>query len=146
MEVTTSSPSRQAIPTATTAAKVLYNTSQPYETSHYDPYYSLYEDDVELYRDAGWYSTMSRITQMSALIILTEYNQNYNSHNHYQQTPQQTYRSSSTQAYQSTPSQETPKRGNSVYVQNSYTQEDYRHPSLQDYTENNYNVKVIQIT
>lgn len=62
MEVTTNSPSRQAIPTATTAAKVLYNSSQPYETSHYDPYYSLYEDDVELYRDAGSYFEKSTKT------------------------------------------------------------------------------------
>lgn len=77
----------------------------------------------------------------STFSIFSEYNQNYNNHNHYQ-SPQQTYRSSSTQSYQSTPAQEIPKRGNSVYIQNNYSQEDYRHPSLQDYTENNsYNVK-----
>lgn len=140
MEVTTSA---SVVPTATTASKVLYNSSQPYETSHYDPYYSLYEDDVELYRDAGK-SVPKGAKSVESFINFAhpEYNQNYNNHNNYQ-TPQQTYRSSSTQAYQSTPSQET-KRGNSVYIQNSYAQEDYRHPSLQDYADNNsYNVKVL---
>lgn len=52
--MTTSATAHQSVvPTASTASKISYNTSQPYETSNYDPYYSIYEDDVELYRDNG---------------------------------------------------------------------------------------------
>lgn len=41
---------QQSVSTAT--ARTLYNSSR-YEPNRYDPYYALYDDDAELYRDVG---------------------------------------------------------------------------------------------
>lgn len=41
---------QQSVSTAT--ARTLYNSSR-YEPNHYDPYYALYDEDSELYRDVG---------------------------------------------------------------------------------------------
>lgn len=50
--------SAAAQPTAATSSQTarasVYNNSQ-YNNNHYEPYYALYDDDVELYRDAGKY-------------------------------------------------------------------------------------------
>lgn len=39
--------------------RALYNTTsaQNYDQNQYDPYYALYDDDVELYRDVGKYQS-----------------------------------------------------------------------------------------
>lgn len=114
VEVTSVGPSQQPS-VATATAKALYNGSQHYDPAHYDPYYSLYEDDVELYRDV-------------------DYTQHYNNNG---QT-QQTYRGTPAPAIQASAAPEEPKRGNSAYIQNSYaTQDVYQQPSVPDYNEDN---------
>lgn len=50
VEVTSAAPAAQP---STATARTYYNSSKHYEPVHYDPYYALYEDDVELYKDVG---------------------------------------------------------------------------------------------
>lgn len=38
---------------STAAPKTSYNNSNHYSSSSYDPYYALYDDDVDLYKDVG---------------------------------------------------------------------------------------------
>nr|XP_015837856.1 PREDICTED: chitin deacetylase 5 isoform X3 [Tribolium castaneum] len=110
-----------AISTATATARALYNSSQ-YNSNNYDPYYALYDDDVELYRD-------------------DDYSQQYNNNNNnaaQSQTPH--YRRTPSPAIQST-QEEAPKRGNSGYIQNNYN--NYQPNSNSDYNDDNsYNSQV----
>lgn len=41
------------------SGRALYNGSQHYNPQQFDPYYAIYDDDVELYKDAGSYTTNS---------------------------------------------------------------------------------------
>lgn len=43
---------------STAAPKVVYNSSH-YDSSRYDPYYALYDDDVDLYKDVGKISLLT---------------------------------------------------------------------------------------
>lgn len=52
VEQSSIAPVQAPISTATATARTLYNSTQ-YNNNNYDPYYALYDDDVELYRDAG---------------------------------------------------------------------------------------------
>ncbi|XP_017776467.1 PREDICTED: mucin-5AC isoform X2 [Nicrophorus vespilloides] len=129
VEVTSVGPSQQpSIATATTRA--LYNGSQHYDPAHYDPYYSLYEDDVELYRDVDYSQHYNN-------------NNNNNNHNH----GHQSFRGTPAPAAQPSPTPEEPKRGNAAYI-NSYTTQDvYQQPSVPDYNEDNsYNSQVDEQT
>jgi len=38
---------------AVPASPNVYNSSQRYIPTQYDPYYNIYDEDVEIYRDAG---------------------------------------------------------------------------------------------
>ncbi|KAJ3639696.1 hypothetical protein Zmor_003040 [Zophobas morio] len=113
-----------SISTATATARSLYNSSQ--YNNNYDPYYTLYDDDVELYRDV-------------------DYSQQYNNNNNaaQSQSQQQSYRRTPSPAVQST-QEEPPKRGHSAYIQNNYSAQDIYQPSTgADYNEDNsYNSQV----
>ncbi|XP_018569306.1 uncharacterized protein LOC108909440 isoform X2 [Anoplophora glabripennis] len=108
-------PAQPSIATATATARNLYNSSQ-YTSNHYDPYYALYDDDVELYRDV-------------------DYSQhNYNNAPRAQTT---SYRGTPAPVVQSTSTrEEPPKRGNSVYL-NNYSQDIYQQSTGADYADDN---------
>lgn len=54
MEPTVSaSPTYQSTKQQISGGRALYNGTQQYDPQQYDPYYALYDDDVELYKDAG---------------------------------------------------------------------------------------------
>jgi hypothetical protein len=38
---------------AVPASPSVYNNSQHYNPTQYDPYYNIYDEDVEIYRDVG---------------------------------------------------------------------------------------------
>jgi len=107
VEITTQPPT-----VATATARNHYNGSH-FDTSNYDPYYSLYEDDVELYRDV-------------------DYAQQYNINNNAQ--TQQTYRGTPAPTIPVPATQEEPKRDNSY---NYNTQNVYQQPAVSDYNEDN---------
>jgi len=107
VEITTQPPT-----VATATARNHYNGSH-FDTSNYDPYYSLYEDDVELYRDV-------------------DYAQQYNINNNAQ--TQQTYRGTPAPTIPVPATQEEPKRDNSY---NYNTQDVYQQPAVSDYNEDN---------
>lgn len=58
---------QQSVSTAT--ARTLYNSSR-YEPNRYDPYYALYDDDAELYRDVGKSLCMGQYVRCLWKIIL----------------------------------------------------------------------------
>ncbi|XP_030748310.1 uncharacterized protein LOC115876616 isoform X2 [Sitophilus oryzae] len=104
--------------TTTATARSIYNTSQYNHVNHndnrYDPYYALYDDDVELYKDVDY-------TPQS----------NYNSQSS-KTTSANVYRGSTSAARE-----EPSKRGNVAY--NSVSQDIYQQPStVSDYSENAY--------
>jgi hypothetical protein len=76
-----------------------------------------------------------------------DYSQHYNNNNNnnaaQSQTPQQSYRRTPSPVVQTT-QEEAPKRGNSAYIQNSYSGQDIYQPSTSsDYNEDNsYNSQV----
>ncbi|XP_025831497.1 uncharacterized protein LOC108739790 [Agrilus planipennis] len=117
------SPPPRKIVTTATPARISYNESQSYN-SKYDPYYALYDEDVDLYRDI-------------------EYTQQY-SNNPTQRTNQQP-------AYKATPApvviaqEPAPKRTIEQYVsRNAYStpQDIYDSRGVQDYDDNSYNSQV----
>lgn len=107
VEVTSAGPA-QSSSSVTAATRALYNGTH-YNDPQFDPYYNLYEDDVELYRDV-------------------DYSQQYNNNNG------NTYRGTPTPAVQTSTTDE-PKRGNS-YIQN-YNQDIYQNSNVGDYNEDN---------
>ncbi|XP_068916353.1 uncharacterized protein Cda5 isoform X6 [Tenebrio molitor] len=126
VEQSSAAPVQPPISTVTATARTLYNSSQ--YNNNYDPYYALYDDDVELYRDVDYSQ---------------HYNNNNNNNAAQSQTPQQSYRRTPSPVVQTT-QEEAPKRGNSAYIQNSYSGQDIYQPSTSsDYNEDNsYNSQV----
>lgn len=112
------------VSTATATARTLYNSSQynniNQNDNRYDPYYALYDDDVELYKDVDY----------------AQQNNNYN-------TNSQGTRASTASVYRGSPAvvrEESTKRGNSVY--NNVNQDIYQQPStVSDYSDNAYQVE-----
>ncbi|KAF2884032.1 hypothetical protein ILUMI_22150 [Ignelater luminosus] len=102
---------------STAAPKVVYNSSH-YDSSRYDPYYALYDDDVDLYKDV-------------------EYTQHYNNE---PPTSQQTYRGTPASSHQVLTQEKSSKRGNAAYIQNSYStpQDIYQSSVIQSYDDNHY--------
>ncbi|XP_049817330.1 uncharacterized protein LOC109598001 isoform X7 [Aethina tumida] len=120
-------PPHPSVSTATATARTLYNSSQ-YSGNHYDPYYALYDEDVELYRDVDYSHNNA-------------YNNNNNNNNNNEQaqrTSSPTYRGTPAPTVQSTPAhEEIPKRGNTVYIQNNYNPDIYQQSTVSDYNEDN---------
>ncbi|KAJ8980638.1 hypothetical protein NQ317_017934 [Molorchus minor] len=114
-------PAQPSNPTATATARTLYNSTQ--YNNNYDPYYALYDDDVELYRDVD-----------------------YSAHNNYNgntKTQAPTYRGTPAPAVQSTSTrEESPKRGNSVYLQNYNPQDIYQSTGADYADDNRYDTQV----
>ncbi|XP_050313531.1 uncharacterized protein LOC126748381 isoform X2 [Anthonomus grandis grandis] len=106
----------------TATARTLYNSSQynniNQNDNRYDPFYALYDEDVELYKDV-------------------DYNQQNN--NNYNTNSQQTGSRATTSVYRGSPGvvrEESTKRGNIVY--NNVNQDIYQQPSTSDYSDNSY--------
>ncbi|KAK7866559.1 hypothetical protein R5R35_010407 [Gryllus longicercus] len=97
-----------------------YNNSQQYDTSQYDPYYSIYDEDVELYRDVDYTQYTGNQGQTN--------NQQFRGQSPYKQAPQQP---------------EIQSQRNNGYVQPTYnTQNVYTQTAgTQDYNEN-YNTQL----
>lgn len=139
---------QQSVSTAT--ARTLYNSSR-YEPNHYDPYYALYDEDSELYRDVGKLKHANKFYTLKLHLArkiqskFPDYHQQYTNNNNagQQQTSQQTYRGTPAPAVQTSSAAETPKRGSTGYIQNNYSPQDvYQQSTLSDYTEDNYNTQV----
>ncbi|XP_076261096.1 chitin deacetylase-like 5 isoform X5 [Rhynchophorus ferrugineus] len=108
-----------SISTTTATARAIYNNSQ-YNHVHnndnrYDPYYALYDDDVELYKDVDY----------------TPQN-HYNTQQQTKSTTANVYRGSTVSAVRD----ETPKRGSIPY--NSVSQDIYQPSTVSDYGESSY--------
>ncbi|XP_069702425.1 nuclear pore complex protein DDB_G0274915-like isoform X3 [Periplaneta americana] len=107
------------------ASQNVYNNSQRYDPTNYDPYYNLYDEDVELYRDVADYSQYNG-NQGSRQTNANSNNQQpaYRGQSPYKQAPQ-------------APPQE-PQR-NAAYAQPSYNnQQDVYVQNIdpQEYNEN----------
>nr|CAD7569198.1 unnamed protein product [Timema californicum] len=100
--------------TSHTQSPSYFNSSQKYEPTQYDPYYNLYDDDVELYRDVDYGQLSSNAGPSS--------NTQYRSQSPYKQAPQP-------------PQQE---QRSASYAQPSYNTQDIYSQTLneQDYNEN----------
>nr|CAD7402610.1 unnamed protein product [Timema cristinae] len=105
-------PSQQT--TSHTQSPSSFNSSQKYEPTQYDPYYNLYDEDVELYRDVDYGQLSSNAGPSS--------NTQYRSQSPYKQVPQP-------------PQQE---QRSASYAQPSYNTQDIYSQTLneQDYNEN----------
>ncbi|CAH1122033.1 unnamed protein product [Ceutorhynchus assimilis] len=109
-----------AVPTATATARTLYNSSQynniNQNDNRYDPFYPLYDEDVELYKDVDY---------------TPQNNNNYN-------TNSPSTRGTTPSVYRGSPArEESTKRGNVVY--NNVNQDIYQQPStVSDYSDNSY--------
>ncbi|XP_050519111.1 probable serine/threonine-protein kinase DDB_G0282963 isoform X1 [Diabrotica virgifera virgifera] len=112
------SPQQASVSAVAAPARNIYNGSQ-YSDNRYEPYYSLYEDDVEIYRD--------------------EYPANENTYNN-ENSPSTAYRGTAPVSTV-TPSSirnEIPRRGNTVYIENNINPQDiYQQSTVSDYNENN---------
>ncbi|XP_067008814.2 uncharacterized protein Cda5 [Anabrus simplex] len=104
-----------------------YNSSQQYEPAQYDQYYSLYDEDVELYRDVDY----SQYTGSQGQTSGTSNNNNNNNNNNQQ------YRGPS--PYKQAPQQPT------AYAQPTYNTQDVYSQGVnaQDYNEN-YNTQTVE--
>ncbi|KAF5281218.1 hypothetical protein FQR65_LT14833 [Abscondita terminalis] len=115
-------PIEQTISTAT--PKTIYNNTNQYDSSRYDSYYALYDDDVDLYKDI-------------------EYAQHYHTEPPSPSpAPKQTYRGTPAPVTHQVIAQEKPsKLSNSAYIQNTYSTADdiYEPADIQRYNDNNYN-------
>nr|CAD7445855.1 unnamed protein product [Timema bartmani]CAD7455308.1 unnamed protein product [Timema tahoe] len=100
--------------TSHTQSPSSFNSSQKYEPTQYDPYYNLYDEDVELYRDVDYGQLSSNAGPSS--------NTQYRSQSPYKQAPQP-------------PQQE---QRSASYAQPSYNTQDIYSQTLnaQDYNEN----------
>ncbi|CAG9855162.1 unnamed protein product [Phyllotreta striolata] len=119
-EEKTVAPQQASVSAVTAPARNIYNASQ-YNDNRYEPYYALYEDDVEIYRD--------------------EYPANENNYNSNNQHGTSTaYRGTSPISTVTTASvrNEIPRRGNTVYIENNINHQDIYQPSTaSDYADNN---------
>ncbi|CAH1255718.1 unnamed protein product [Diabrotica balteata] len=112
------SPQQASVSAVAAPARNIYNGSQ-YSDNRYEPYYSLYEDDVEIYRD--------------------EYPANENTYNN-ENSASTAYRGTAPVSTV-TPSSirnEIPRRGNTVYIENNINPQDiYQQSTVSDYSDNN---------
>ncbi|XP_072402963.1 uncharacterized protein Cda5 isoform X5 [Diabrotica undecimpunctata] len=112
------SPQQASVSAVAAPARNIYNGSQ-YSDNRYEPYYSLYEDDVEIYRD--------------------EYPSNENTYNN-ENSASTAYRGTApvSTVTQSSIRNEIPRRGNTVYIENNINPQDiYQQSTVSDYSENN---------
>ncbi|XP_031337491.1 uncharacterized protein LOC116166626 isoform X2 [Photinus pyralis] len=100
---------------STVPPKTIYNNSNNYDSSRYDSYYALYDDDVDIYKDV-------------------EYAQHYNN----EPTPKQVYRGTpATVTHEVIQQEKSPKISNSGYIQNTYSASDdiYQPADVQSYSD-----------
>ncbi|KAK4871696.1 hypothetical protein RN001_015820 [Aquatica leii] len=122
IETKGSRPIEQAISTAT--PKPIYNNTNHYDSSRYDSYYALYDDDVDIYKDV-------------------EYAQHYNNEPP-SPSPKQTYRGTPAPVTHQVIAQEkAPKLSNPAFIQNTYSTADdiYEPADIQSYSDDNYNTQ-----
>ncbi|XP_056646387.1 uncharacterized protein LOC130451413 isoform X2 [Diorhabda sublineata] len=114
------SPQQASVSSVTAPSRNIYNGSQ-YNDNRYEPYYALYEDDVEIYRD--------------------EYPANENTYSN-EHSPSTAYRGTSPVATVTSSSirNEIPRRGNTAYIENNINPQDiYQQSTVSDYTSSNNN-------